>query len=300
MTAEWSVPVDLRNPGQVFACRGLVEAAEALLGRAFESRFAYAHRATLAQFIVSGHGSENPIETSLAFLRRAKVSLVVPMPEPEPALSAKQVPSTPAADTHVFPMRVPKKPASLPALLSDGENAIQLDSWADGPTQLGRDNVKFWAGARGYPGAALAHDALELIASMSGDDALAAARDPFAFSAPMTSSFRFDWRKDYIPLDIGFSLNKHKSTLDMVGYPLTEVFAAIGLQHARPQRPERRDKLSYRYGVSPEWLPTILARPVLGAADIGFPMRIFRIQLGWPGEENQARCIIDAREEVQT
>ena len=32
--AEASVPVDLTNPGQVFACLGFVEAADILLGEA--------------------------------------------------------------------------------------------------------------------------------------------------------------------------------------------------------------------------------------------------------------------------
>ena len=32
--AESTIPVDLRNPGQVFACLGLLEAADVLLGHA--------------------------------------------------------------------------------------------------------------------------------------------------------------------------------------------------------------------------------------------------------------------------
>jgi hypothetical protein len=45
-------------------------------------------------------------------------------------------------------------------------------------------------------------------------------------------------------------------------------------------------------------LPTVLARAVLGAQGIGFPLRVFRMRLGWPGQEGQARCIIDAEEET--
>jgi DNA-binding transcriptional LysR family regulator len=54
--------------------------------------------------------------------------------------------------------------------------------------------------------------------------------DPFAFEAPLTGGFRFDWRRDYIALDAGFSPNDHKSgsgQITMVGYPLVE----IQLQH---------------------------------------------------------------------
>jgi CRISPR-associated protein Csx14 len=83
----------------------------------------------------------------------------------------------------------------------------------------------------------------------------------------------------------------------MVGYPLVELLAAIGLQNARPSRPDRRDKLAYRYGVSNAMLPTVFVRAILGAESLGFPIRVFRMRLGWPGQEGQARCIIDAQEE---
>ena len=45
-------------------------------------------------------------------------------------------------------------------------------------------------------------------------------------------------------------------------------------------------------------LPTVLARAVLGAQGLGFPLRVFRMRLGWPGQEGQARCIIDAEEDT--
>ncbi|RAZ84244.1 hypothetical protein DDV93_12530 [Cereibacter johrii] len=41
---------------------------------------------------------------------------------------------------------------------------------------------------------------------------------PFAFSAPQSSSFRFDRRLDYMPIDAGFSPNRHDG-ITMVGYP---------------------------------------------------------------------------------
>jgi CRISPR-associated protein Csx14 len=97
-------------------------------------------------------------------------------------------------------------------------------------------------------------------------------------------------------MEVGFSPNRHTG-ITMVGYPLVEILAAIGMQNARPDRPNPRDKLTYRYGVSNARLPTVLARAVLGAHSLGFPMRVFRMRLGWPGQEGQARCIIAAEEE---
>jgi CRISPR-associated protein Csx14 len=170
-----------------------------------------------------------------------------------------------------------------------------MEHWLDGE-HSGTDNVKFWAGAGGYPGAALARDALSCLSCLEGEDWSEAVRDPFSFAAPMDSSFRFDWRRDYIPLDAGFSPND-QPTVGMMGYPLVELLAAVGLQYTRPARINPRDKLAYRYHVSDVWLPVALVRAVLGSDDSGFPSRSFRMRLGWPGKKGQARCIINAEEE---
>jgi len=172
---------------------------------------------------------------------------------------------------------------------------ITIDYWGDESVRTGRDNAKFWAGAGGYPGAALAKDALELIRHCKGD----LASDPFNVPARQSSSFRFDWRRDYVPLDIGFSLNAHSGErFCTVGYPIVEILAAIGLTHARPKR---EDKLRYIYavisGTGPaELLDPILLRAALGGADLPFQQRFFRMRLDWPGQENQARCITTVEE----
>ena len=161
---------------------------------------------------------------------------------------------------------------------------------------MGRDNVKFWAGSGGYPGAALLRDSLNAVRGVLISDFDRVRRAPFEVAVPQTSSFRFDWRKDYVPLDAGFSPNDH-ANMKMVGFPLVEIFAAVGLSNARPERTDRRDKLRYRYGTSNAPLPALYARAVLGGADLGFATRRFEMRLDWPGKEGQARCITDVREE---
>ena len=286
-----NIPVDLRNPGQVIACLGFAEATETLLGPPVESAFRIPGKATYAMFECSVAGEGKPVREVVEFLRRAAVTALIPAPS---NLSTKKwaVDHTERSDCF-FPCSIPRTPATLPARLHDGRRSITISSWADGQRN-GLDNVKFWAGAGGYPGAALARDILNCIGTLSDTESEPALSDPFAYSAPMSSSFRFDWRRDYIPLDAGFSPNNH-GAVTMVGYPFTEILAAIGLRYARPTR---INKLLYRYGIWNEMLPTVLARPVLGAVDIGIPMRTFEMKLGWPGQENQARCIIDAREET--
>lgn len=298
------IPVDLRNPGQVFACLGLMEAAEILLEQRCEGSFDYRNLDIETTFTLRTEGADDPVAAVIRFLARAEVKALAPHGS-DLSTARWDVETLPAGvgDVHAFPCAVPDSPAALPIVLTDGKKQILADHWADGPA-TGRDNVKFWAGAAGYPAAALARDALATVRTL-GDNAIASAiSDPFNLSAPQSSSFRFDWRRDYVPLDAGFSPNVH-GDVRMIGYPLVEMLAAIGLQNARPHRPDLRDKLAYRYGVSNLRLPTIYVRTILGAQPLWqhpfqrFPIRIFRMRLGWPGQEGQARCIIDAQEEFE-
>jgi CRISPR-associated protein Csx14 len=290
--AHASVPVDLRNPGQVFACLGLMEATEILTGYS-EGRFAYTDRETHTSFELAAPGHSNPVETVLRFLAGCEVIAIAPR---DSNLSTEKWSVHTEAGVS-FPAPAPDSPATLPARLRRGDVELPIEYWLDGE-HCGRDNVKFWAGAAGYPGAALARDAVSCLATLNGELLLDATRDPFAFAAPMDSSFRFDWRRDYVPLEAGFSPNDQPS-VGMVGYPIVELLAAVGLQFSRPARISPRDKLAYLYRVTDVWLPVILARTVLGGDDPGFSRRTFRMRLGWPGKKGQARCIISADEELR-
>ena len=230
--AEASIPVDLLNPGQVFACHGLFEAADKLLGNA-KGGFDWRDEAHV-QFRVSADGEADPVKHVLTFLSRSSVYTLAPA-ESSIDTSKWNVPTKQLGGDEPFPFPIPGSPATLPAVFECKEYTVQIlvaDHWGEDRSKTSRDNVKFWAGAGGYPGAALARDAIELVRS----DCLSAADDPLNFSAEQSSSFRFDWRRDYIPLDIGFSINSHSNTrFATIGYPLVELLAVLGLTHARPQ-----------------------------------------------------------------
>jgi len=294
--AEASIPVDLFNPGQVFACIGFAEAAEVLLGDA-EGLFDWSDPAATV-FKLRAAGDSNPVEAVLGFLDRAQARALAPEGSANIAgWTASWGPAPlPIERTCGYPFPDPPSPATLACQLTDGVQTLVLDHWGDATE---RDNVKFWAGAGGYPGAGLTADALTLVKGR----ALAAAADPFALSAPQSSSFRLDWRRDYIPLHAGFSLNAH-GHIDTLGYPLVELLGALGLGQARPMRPSRRDKLTYAYAVAGRasatdsaWLPLGLLRAALGGAPLPFPMRHFKMLLDWPGKEGQARSITTVTEE---
>lgn len=280
--ADATIPVDLFNPGQVFACLGIVEAADVLIG---DAAGVFDWDTSGAHFKASAHGTEDPLQRVLDFIDEAEVTTRVPGGSNHVGawksswgLPPEQVPRG------AFPTPEPPSPATLPAILGDSRgHEIVIDYWGDGSC---RDNVKFFAGAGGYPGSALLRDATRLVRGKT----MQHASDPFALSVRQESSFRFDWRRDYVPIDAGFSPNRHGS-ISMRGFPLVEILAAIGVTHARPRRV---NKLEYRYGVpgGDEPLDPIFLRASLGGtAPLRVPYRRFVMRLGWPGKEGQARCI---------
>lgn len=283
-----TIPVDLRNPGQVFACLGFLEAADILCGPA-EGGFDWRGDET---FVLDAEGAENPVAAVLDFLFMAKAQAVAPFGS---ALRAKEagVPTYIQPD-YRYPCAEPATPSALPTILiTPNGQTLRLEHWADGARQ--RDTVKYWAGMGGYSGAALTRDLLAQFAACPSAVRTKAANAPFDLSARQSSSFRFDSRGSYVPLDLGFSLNEH-SEMRVAGYPLVELLAAIGLQNARPRL---IDKLHYEYGAWGITLPLQLARACLGVPLSGCPDRRFTIHLGWPGKEGQARCILFAEEHTR-
>jgi CRISPR-associated protein Csb3 len=292
--AESSIPVDLFNPGQVFACLGFVEAANVLLGDA-EGAFDWSE-ASATRFHVRAIGEEAPVERVLRFLDQAEAIALAPDGSEAEWTASWGSPPRAFEPAQSYPFPEPSSPATFVCALVHEGQSLSLEHWGDATR---RDNVKFWAGSGGYPGAGLARDALALVRGR----ALEAAPDPFALAADMSSSFRLDWRRDYIPIDAGFSLNKH-SSMTPIGFPLVELLAALGLSHARPFRPDRRNKLDYVYGVvgrpqpSALFLSPPILRAALGAVSLPFATRRFRMLLDWPGQENQARAITTVTEEI--
>lgn len=291
--AEASIPVDLLNPGQVFACLGFVEAADVLLGAArggFDWR-----KPDDIRFRLAASGDESPVERILRFLGEATVKSIAPIDSLN-STNGWGIETT-MDEFGTFPFGDPSSPATLPARLEDtAGHSIVIDHWGD---ETQRDNMKFWAGSGGYPGAGLARDALGLIRRQVTDHV----DDPFSLAAEQSSSFRFDWRRDYVPIDAGFSLNPH-SDITTQGYPVVELMATIGVTHARPLR---HDKLNYSYGVAgvpgDDLYDPIFLRVALGARREpfpGMPFRLFSMQLAWPGQEGQARCITNVIEETTT
>lgn len=330
-----TIPVDVLNPGQVFACHGLIELADLLRG---DVRAGFVDD----RFVIEARGEVEPVRAAIDFIAESTVTAVLPRgatsgqhrllskqeakakeeakkaadkakkevdkkfkqendkrkKRGEPPLKKEKeeserdqtlfVADTVAGDGDVYPSPG-NESAKLVARLSRGTAFIDVDHWAEATARTGRDNVKFWAGAGGMPGVVMIESAIELVRAKKAQ----AYADPLNFQHPQSSSFRFDWRSGYIPMDIGWSLNNHQRA-KMGGYPLVDVLAAIGLSNARPQFVR---KLSYRYGVlQGEGHRPLFLRAALGGALAGFSRREFEIELGWPGKEGQARAIVGVTE----
>src|SRR5947209_2323646 len=112
--AETSIPVDLFNPGQVFACLGFLEAADMLLG-ASEGGFDWRAEADV-RFRLRADCNENPVEVVLGFFAEAKVHSTAPAGS---GLNTQRwdVPTRQLPSDSPFPFPAPSSPATLPAVL---------------------------------------------------------------------------------------------------------------------------------------------------------------------------------------
>ena len=137
--AEASIPVDLLNPGQVFACLGFLEAAEILCGDA-SGGFDWSDEADI-RFRLSASGDEHPFETVLLFLRDATVSS---RSARELSLDTEKwsVDTQQYSSCEPFPFFPPASPATLTAVLSiegpkDGDSTgksdktIEINHWGE-------------------------------------------------------------------------------------------------------------------------------------------------------------------------
>lgn len=285
--AEARIPVDLFNPGQVFACLGFLEAADALIGDA-QGGFDWSDESDV-RFVLRTPGDRNPVEVTLAFLAQASVVALAP--------KGSDVIDQWGTKTHVdadgvFSVsptvkegtkRTWIKASALPIRLSEGnERSISTSHWAD--VDNGRRPLKTWGGAQGKSGASRMNDLLDAAKPLIKADLVAVSADPFRI-ANAIGGFRLDMHRDYVPIDIGFSLNAHKGKIEAMGHPLVEIVAVIGLEHARPVV---IDRLAYRYGAWRGMLDPALARPTLGCAPMACDVRTFLAQLGEPNEYDRS------------
>lgn len=299
------VPADLSNPGQVFACLGLLEAAEVLLGEA-EGGFDW-RDPTNVRFAITAAGEPNPVEVVLEFLAETEPKRWAPLGyiDPPAKKSASDGDEDDAAsEAQVIPPDLsPTFPAAqgdrmaLPIRLGGGNRPqVEIGHWADGSS---RASFKLYAGnrsaeriaramlkgvrkkpsgrraAEGSSGEARAKG----VAQLWEEDRSALIEAPFDVLTPMGGSFNFDPRGAWTPIDAGYSPNEHRHGVQ--ASPVVEFLAAWGLEHARPVEFELRQVRYAAWGAS---LPPVLARAALGCSLTTVPCRRFCFQLDSSGK----------------
>lgn len=197
--AHLSIDVDLTNPGQFFACCGLLEIAH----RLWPGAQGWFDAGTFQVACPGGSWS-----ALIEVLERGEL-----------------VPDAPGGDEKTAPLRL---------VLGSGSAApaVRLDWWLDEQDVGAR--LKTWAGqqkvttmARAMLSTALKHGA----GSRAWLDEAAVAFDPEQ-PRKQVEPFYFDARRFAHALDTGFSLDAQGS--DSACFPATELLCLVGLQRCRP------------------------------------------------------------------
>jgi len=306
--AEATIPVDLRNPGQVFACLGFLEAADILLGDA-EGGFDWSDD-TGTRFRLRADDGASPVEYVLHYLAHADIRQFCPAGYDNNGTSADsdgtelnddeegdddgQVPELEVSAA--FPSASAEKTTLPIRLVSNDHPTIELSHWADGS---GRNTFKLYSGNRSASGIARAMlrgtrkkpskkqrengeqgDLKTLgLVQLWSQDRHALANDPFNVLTPIGGSFNFDPRGAWTAIDAGYSPNTQKNAVE--ASPVVEILGALGMQHARPVEFGVR---GVRYAVWGCLLPPKLARAALAGGIPSIPMRCFNFVLALSGK----------------
>jgi CRISPR-associated protein Csx14 len=302
--AESNIPVDLFNPGQVFACLGFMELADVLLGDA-EAGFNWSDPKQ-AHFCLKAQGNEIPVEAVLDYLASAAVERIKPVGYVDPPKKKADAddedeadedadsedPTSAASNPETFPAKVADA-LSLPVRLSvAGEPSVELGHWADGSN---RNAFKLYSGNRSAEsiaramlmgtrekpkkGQSVGDIKYKGIAQLWQESKADLAVKPFDVLTPLGGSFNFDPRGAWTALDAGYSPNTQKH--GVAASPLVHLLAARGLEHTRPVEFGVRQ---VRYCAWSGLLPVSLARVAFQGGISSLPTRYFRFELALSGK----------------
>ena len=284
--AEAVIPVDLTNPGQVFACLGFMELCEALDLARVRGGFDWSDPAAV-RFRLSVEGAANPVEECLRFLAGAEVRALVPAGS-EITLKSSDTEAAPAS---VFPFSPPVSANTAPVILSSTSgDTITLHHWAD---TSGLDPFKTFAGQQvaaemfrkmlhtefGKPTKATPSGKrlTQAFDTLFPDDPDGWIAEPFARVAALETGFGFDARGAWDAMRLGSSADTQGLPSGIC--PVVELLSPVGLSHARPRA---TSSYTLEYAAWGAMLPLMLARGCLGMAYASgrAPLRRFTSHLG--------------------
>lgn len=267
--AEARIPVDLANPGQVFACLGFLEAADILLGDA-EGGFDWSNEPAV-MFRLRAEGGENPVKAVVGFLQSE--TTLVEWLSPAESISERDGGNTVVQDriSSSSKPRAPDLPGRLSGTFRGEPRTITFGFWSDGSTRF---NTTFKKSTNGASSHIRFNNALSAIRALSLERII---ENPFEQSMWTESLFRLDPRGSVDPINAGTSpdkLRKGGISVRVATYPICEALAVLGLEHARPERLKEKGYEVFRYHVwgyfrsSRTKQKTVLLPPVLARAAI--------------------------------
>lgn len=297
-----SIPVDLSNPGQVFACLGFLEVAHEFLGNA-EGGFDWSDSSN-TRFELKADGNGNPFERVLGVLAHAMSKEVEPKGWPgEKATDAVEMDTFPSQLMDHYDKQQKKwTRTSLPVSLSlprtdKPASVTTLTGWTDGSS---RPLFKLYSGNRSAHGIAsnmlkgkrakptkkVPDGRVESkgLCQLWQENRTQLVAAPFDVLCSMGGSFNFDPRGGWTALDAGFSPDQQSKAglLDGISAsPVVEILAAWGLEHARPDEYKTRQ---VRYGVWQGLVPAMLARAAISGVEVIRPFRRFQFTLALSGK----------------
>lgn len=284
---EHAIPVDLYNPGQVFACLGFLEAADVLLGDA-EGGFDWRDEASVTFALRAGQDI-NPFGAVLQFLAQSQVIDVEPATWPAKRSTQSVIRDEFPAPLKDYWNKQEKKwtRTALPVELVKDTIRVSLTHWADGSS---RNPFKLYSGNRSARSIATAMISGTRAKPKKGQNIgdletkgiaqLWEERRDVSFEPiPMGGSFNFDPRGAWTAIDAGYSPNEHDHRVS--ASPMVEFLAAWGLENARPDEFETRKVRYAAWGVP---LPPTLARAALCGVLTAVPLKHFRFNLDMSGK----------------
>ena len=227
-----SIPVDLTNPGQFFACCGLFELADRLWrGADVQAHF------EPERFYLTGQDSTCTIASLLNEFGNAGCEQLDPQ------------------DNAASPLRL------LPPF------GMRLDWWMKSENNQvdlgGGGRLKTWAGKQFGP---LIFGLMKKAAINAASEASPLDYGALIFdykdgktNKKTVSPFYFDSRREGTCLDLGFSPDEQDMSVE--SFPAVESLALIGLQRFRPLADDTTYPLSFVYAPWAEPLPAVIAQP---------------------------------------
>jgi CRISPR-associated protein Csx14 len=236
-----TLDVDLRNPGQFFACCGLLELASRLWPGSekngwrdpegwFDDR----------QFHLVTHVQSNEPLAKVALKWLTESQEVV-----------RRLPTLIDYDDKVYP------------IVLKTMSPLTIDWWLEETGSTKSSVFKFWA-AHQHPLQIFneLRQALHNVVSTFDDLNYQAL---LTLKVPMTTRFGLDPVAAWTPLDVGFAPNEHAHLKNTLTSPATELLGAIGLQCFRP-RPDANERRRFLYCAWKEPLSVVAARAVAGGS----------------------------------